>query len=223
MGDCERGGVSISQSFLRFPSSGMLMLDNTDVILVYPDFDLIDASGTYVRNIETPDYDYRNMILYLLCYPGPGAIIWKNYFDVTDSLNQYLKQVSGFECWPRLPLHGIFKRIPKILASSRIHDDSQSFKVVTYKHAMESVDALVRLLGAGKLRLEFPEHSDRSLASVYMLSFGWPLRSRFYVASIKNLCKAISLRPGLIANSTFWKVVVPAFLGKIYNREKYST
>lgn len=199
------------------------MLDNTDAILVYPDFDLIDASGEFIRKFETLDYDYRNMIMNLVCYPGPGPLFWKKYFDVTGGWNQDLQQVPDFEYWLRLSQHGDFKRMPKVLASSRIHDESQSFKVVTFERAMEPVDALVRLLDAGRLRLELPEHADRSLASAYLLSFRLLLRSRFYVASITNLCKAISLRPSLITKRAFWKVVAAAVFGKTYYRKKYAT
>jgi glycosyltransferase involved in cell wall biosynthesis len=199
------------------------MLGNTEAILVYPDFDLIDASGEFIRNFETPDYDYRNMILNLVCYPGPGALFWKKYFDVTGGWNRDLQQVPDFEYWLRLSQHGDFKRMPKILSSSRIHEDSQSFKVVTFERAMEPVSALVNLLDAGMLRLEMPDHPDKALASAHLLSFRLLLRSRFYVASIKNLYNALSLRPGLIVNSTFWKIAAAAALSRTYYRKKYST
>lgn len=196
--------------------------DNPDVILVYPDYELIDATGAFIRNRETLDYDYNNMIVNLVCYPGPGTLFRKECFDSLGGWNPGLRQVPDLEYWLRLSQSGEFKRVPKFLASSRIHGNSQSFMDVAFERAMEPVSAVKGLLDGGRLRLEKPDYADQSLASAYMLSFRLLLRSKFYAASIKNLCKALYLRPGLIARRAFWRRIAASVLGKIYYRKRFS-
>lgn len=197
--------------------------DNPDIILVYPDYELIDATGAFVRTHETLEYDYSNMIANLVCYPGPGALFRKECFDSAGGWATDLRQVPDMEYWFRLSQYGKFKRLPKVLASSRIHRNSQSFKDVSLECAMEPVTAVMRLIANGGVHLLDPAHANRSLASAYMLSFRLLLRSSYYMASLKSLCKALYLRPALILKGAFWRMVAVAVLGKAYYRIRCST
>ena len=201
--------ISDSVSFMR---------RNPDAILVYPDFDLIDAKGNFVREFRTLDFDYCNMVSNLVCYPGPGALFWKRSFDVAGGWNTNLRQIPDFEYWIRLSRYGDFKRMPKVTASSRVHEKSQSFRQISVERAMEPVHSITNLIEAGNIRPDQKECSNGSIAAAYLLSFRLLLRSNFYSAGIMSLYSAVTRRPDLILSTFFWRVVAGALLGKTFYR-----
>ena len=56
------------------------LLDSPDAILVYPDFDLIDASGNVFRQVQTEEFSIDRLEIDLVCQPGPGALFKKEIF-----------------------------------------------------------------------------------------------------------------------------------------------
>jgi len=203
--------------------SVFFMLKNPEIILSYPDFDLIDAKGNFVRKINTLDFDYCNMVLNLVCYPGPGALFWKRFFDVEGGWNPDLRQLPDLEYWIRLSQYGDFKRIPRVMASFRVHEKSQSFRPISVELAMEPVHSMANLIESGKIRLDLKECSNGSIASAHMLSFRLLFRSSIYSAGLMNLCKAIILRPELIISASFWRVIASALFGKSFYRTIFRT
>ena len=95
MGSGEIFGYLSSDDLLKphaISESVSFMLKNPEAILVYPDYDLIDATGKFIRRINTLDFDYGNMVLNLVCYPGPGALFWKRFFYIAGGWNAGLQQ-----------------------------------------------------------------------------------------------------------------------------------
>lgn len=199
------------------------MLDHPDAVLVYPDFELIDARGKRIREFRTPDYNAYDLTVDLVCQPGPGALFWKKYFDLIGGWNPDLKQIPDFEYWLRLSQCGDFKRLPRVRASSRIHEASQSFRVISIEHAMEPVNSVANLIRAGKLRFDSPNLSNWSMASAYLLSFRMLFRSGFACAGIRSLLNAVLLRPGLFARASVWKIVGSSMFGKSFYRALFKT
>jgi hypothetical protein len=60
------------------------------------------------------------------CIVGPGAFTRRKSFDLIGMRDPDFKYVADFEYWLRLGLYGPFARIPKTLASFRVHPDSVS-------------------------------------------------------------------------------------------------
>jgi glycosyltransferase involved in cell wall biosynthesis len=199
------------------------MLRNPEAILVYPDFELIDAKGKFIRKVETLEFDYCNMVQNLVCYPGPGALFWKRFYDVEGGWNPSLRQVPDFEYWVRLSQYGDFKRIPKLMASSRIHEKSQSFREISVALAMEPVRSMAILIESGKIRPDQKECARGSTAAAHLLSFRLLFRSGFYSRGILSLYNAVSIRPNLILSGFFWRVVVGSLLGKSFYRAIFRT
>jgi glycosyltransferase involved in cell wall biosynthesis len=197
--------------------------DHPEVVLVYPDFELIDATGRLVRILKTPDFDYKNMVVNLTCYPGPGAYFRKDLFLVTGGWNCKLRQIPDLEFWIRLSQHGEFERIPIVLASSRIHEASQSFRSVSMGRALEPVAIVNNLLNSDQLRLDEKGWAKASMASAQLLSFRLLWRSGFYSAAVQNLVRAIITRPASMARLAFWRTVVSALAGKAVYRLLFRT
>ena len=80
MGSGEIIGYLSSDDLLKSDAVSALvrcLLERPEVVLVYPDFELIDAMGKHIRNVSTPDYSYFDLAVNLVCHPGPGALFWR--------------------------------------------------------------------------------------------------------------------------------------------------
>jgi glycosyltransferase involved in cell wall biosynthesis len=194
------------------------LLANPGIVLVYPDFDLIDAGGRLIRTFTTPEFSYRDLVVDLVCQPGPGALFWKKHFDEAGGWHPGLRQIPDFEYWLRLSQYGDFRRVPKALACSRIHAASQSFRNVSIERAMEPVQCINTLVATGALRFPAAKLSRHALASAYLLSFRMLVRSGRWRAAAACLAPALRLRPGLVGRASAWRTVGGAVCGKAFYR-----
>ncbi|MHB1702463.1 MAG: glycosyltransferase, partial [Acidobacteriaceae bacterium] len=87
-----------------------------DVVLTYSDFYLVDPSSAVIRGVQTPDYNYKDMVTRLICPPGPGAFFRRSAFLAAGLWDVSLRQMPDFEYWLRLGQYGNFARIPEELA-----------------------------------------------------------------------------------------------------------
>jgi glycosyltransferase involved in cell wall biosynthesis len=92
-----------------------------DVLVVYPDWDIIDGEGQFVRHIDTFDYAYVDMLRYHHTYPGPGALFRRSVVDRIGGLDESYFVVSDYDFWLRAGLLGPFRRCPRTLARYRQH------------------------------------------------------------------------------------------------------
>lgn len=96
------------------------------LLVVYPDWRMIDRSSNRVKDVRAPDYDYLNMVRWQKCLLGPGALIHRRAFSLESARDPSFRYVGDFEYWLRLGLHGPFARIPATLATHRVHPGSAS-------------------------------------------------------------------------------------------------
>src|SRR4030042_2179717 len=109
------GAVSTAVAFMQA---------HPDILVAYPDWDLIGPDSKVVRHMEVREYDYLYMIRRHYCTPGPGAFIRRKEFELTEMRDPEFKYVGDFEYWLRLGLYGKFARIPNTLATWRMHSDA---------------------------------------------------------------------------------------------------
>ena len=120
-------------------SSLINRIRNTDYVVAYPDFELIDSNGRHIRNIETEDFNLNRLTIDLVCQPGPGALFHRKIFESLGGWREDLSQVADFEFWLRAAKFGNFLRVPEVLASFRIHGGSGSFRKVRENNSDEIV------------------------------------------------------------------------------------
>ncbi len=97
-----------------------------DIMVAYPDWDYIGPTSEVTGHIQVREYDYLYMLKRHYCTPGPGAFIRRKAFELTEMRDPEFKYVADLEYWLRLGLYGKFARIPKTLATFRVHPDSAS-------------------------------------------------------------------------------------------------
>ena len=100
------------------------MQAHPDVLVAYPDWNMIGPDSKFIRHMQVLEYDYLHMLKLHHCTPGPGAFIRRKAFELTGMRNTEFKYVADFEYWLRLGLYGKFARTPKTLATWRTHPGS---------------------------------------------------------------------------------------------------
>ena len=198
------------------------LLNNTGTVLVYADFELIDAGGNHIRNVSSCDYSEFDLAVNLICQPGPGAFFWKKYFDLIGGWDERLRQIPDFEYWLRLSHCGEFKRIQKILSSSRLHEASQTFNVLSVERAMEPV-GVVNEYYSTSAKPDLKRWSNKARGNSRLLAARMLFRSKNNWLGFKQLIASFCLSPSLLASSTLWRVLLSAAVGKLFYRSFYET
>ena len=135
---------------------------------VYPDWRMIDSQGRYVRNVIVDEYDEDLLIGLNKTLPGPGAVFRKDLALQINGRSTNWKYVGDFDFWLRLSLLGEFKRIPKVLAQWRGHENSASIKFRNLSMANERIDVILKFLTDNpKLQVKYRE---KALGNAYYLA-----------------------------------------------------
>jgi glycosyltransferase involved in cell wall biosynthesis len=97
---------------------------NPDVLVIYPDWDMIDDKGDLIQHITTYDYSYRDMVRWHHCVPGPGTFFRRAIVTELGGRDPAFRYAADLDFWLRAGLLGPFKRLPKTLARYRWHAGS---------------------------------------------------------------------------------------------------
>jgi len=112
------------------------MNKNQEVIVGYPDWDMIDEKGKILKTKQVREGDMIEMIVLHRCNPGPGAVIRKsalpNIYNLRDSRFVF---ISDLVAWWNLAFYGKFARIPHNIATWRNHTGT-----LTFNMSLEAVD-----------------------------------------------------------------------------------
>ncbi len=103
-----------------------VFLERPDVLVVYPDWSMIDAGSKAMRTVRVPDYDYALMVRRFRCIVGPGAFMRRRAVEAVGGRDSGYRFVADFDFWLRMGLLGSFARIPRVVATFRVHPDSSS-------------------------------------------------------------------------------------------------
>jgi len=144
-----------------------LMLARPDVLLVYPDWLMIDEEGKTIRHTQAPDYDYLTMLRWYYCIPGPGAFFRREAFELEGMFNPQYRYIFDFDYWLRLGLHGPFARIPKTLATWRWHDDGASLAHRGLSMAQEHISLIESIYS----RSDLPPGAERVRARAFSSAY----------------------------------------------------
>jgi hypothetical protein len=124
-----------------------VFLERPDVLVAYPDWLTIDAESKAVRTIQVPDFDYTFMVRRFRCIVGPGAFMRRSAVERVGGRDGRYRYVADFDFWLRLGLLGPFARIPRVLATFRVHQDSASVAQRGQAMAEEHVELARQFFG----------------------------------------------------------------------------
>lgn len=143
---------------------------NPQVIVAYPDWEMINAQGKKIQHVKTFPYSYANMLRWHHCFPGPGTFIRRSVIKALKGRDPQFKYVSDFDFWLRGGLIGPFARIPKTLALYRFHPSSATVSSAGRAMADEHIKLVKKIYALPNLTDEAKKLKREALSSAYYIA-----------------------------------------------------
>src|SRR6185503_11118019 len=70
---------------------------NRELVVVYPDWEMIDAAGEHMETIHTFEYRYVDMLRWHHCMPGPGAFFRSSLVDRIGGRDPQFRYIADFD------------------------------------------------------------------------------------------------------------------------------
>ena len=134
-----------------FTLSKNIFENNQEVVVTYPDWNLIDIFGKVQKEVRTSEFSLYVLLGLNKCIPGPGTIFRASHAKLIGGRNIELKFGSDYDFWLRLSRFGDFERIPSVLAQWRMHPNSTSIRSRGPAMAKERVSIISDFLTAVKV------------------------------------------------------------------------
>lgn len=144
-----------------------VMTENPKLLVVYPDWKMIDQNDKVTGEIRVPDYNYLNMLRWHYCMPGPGAFFRKSLVKKIGGRDPQFRYVGDFDFWLRAGLEGQFARIPKFLATFRMHPGSASVGEKGELMAEENIRVIEKIYRFPNLPKNIIKIQNEALSSAY--------------------------------------------------------
>lgn len=170
------------------------MIENPSVGVVYPDWNMIDTHGNIVKHIKTFDYSYIDMLRWHHCMPGPGTFFRKEVVKVLKGRDPQFRYVSDFDFWLRAGLITEFARLPKTLATFRVHSDSASISQTGERMAEEHIQLVNKIFNLPNLSRDALEAKKEAYSSAYYIA-GCVCDTNHFAVRKRYLRKAFVLYP----------------------------
>ena len=178
---------------------------NPKIVCVYPNYNLIDKNGKFIKKVIIPQYDKKNMLEDLFCFPGPGAFFYKSHFMILKGWDRSFSQIPDLEFWIRLSKYGKFKGIDNVHASFRIHEQSGSVKKISFRKSIETIILAKKLMGEGF-------NSRKINSNAHMIAAFHNLKSNRFLIGIKFILISIISWPKILMSLYTYKLIFKGFL-----------
>lgn len=187
------------------------LLDRPEASMAYCDYCLIDVHGKKFRTIFTEEFSESRLKVDLICQAGPGALFRRDLFCSIGGWSSNLHQFPDFEFWLRMSQFGPFVRIPSILASHRVHEDSASFRAVSPQRSMEIVD-IMKDYWIGQHGTDV----NRSIATAHLVAARSHGQSGRFIKSVTQWVAALVRHPSLLLSGRSWRFLVSAMFRRAF-------
>jgi glycosyltransferase involved in cell wall biosynthesis len=185
-----------------------------DAVVAYCDWMMIDKSGREICVRTTRDFSDRLLYDDFVCLPGPGAVIRKSALLRDYLRDANYKFISDYEAWLFLLTQGRFLRVPRVLATWRMHAGGATAQANGLKISSEIVrlssavaELPVQLMPSGR---RISTRSMRSHALYYAALQGLHGRG---VPSKRHRVKSLLIKPWpSIGRNRQHRSVLAAFL-----------
>ncbi len=128
--------------------------ENPKTIGVYSDWIKINEKGKEIEKMVLPDYSLSNMLKMHNMTPGPATFFRKEAVKKLKKRDDNFRYVSDFDFILRAALLGDFKRIPKFLATFRIHPGAATLKNKGLKMSLEHIRLINKVFSMSGLPKE---------------------------------------------------------------------
>jgi glycosyltransferase involved in cell wall biosynthesis len=185
-------------------SQAVALLDSEpDVVMVYPDCDLIDPFSQIIRHSVGRETIYEELVVKQECYIGPGAFFRRSAYEQAGGWDEQLRVAPDREFWMRLGLLGKITMIPQVLAHYRMHPQSISYFHSTVEDSLEYVAVMEKYFGRRDLPAYILAKRDEAFCWAYVVG------ARIHVRGGRFLT---ALRWIKIAQSLYRLLVFPVYI-----------
>jgi glycosyltransferase involved in cell wall biosynthesis len=161
-----------------------ILIENSSIVAIYPDWKIIDESGNTLRYKILPDFTDDLFIGHCKCLPGPGTLFRKDKALQIGGRRAGWKFVGDYDFWLRLSRVGKIVRLPGVLAQWRENQYSTSITQRDNRMAVERIKVIENFL----LENSVPKDLHRkALGNAYYLA----ARLAFFDPNIKGRSLAI--------------------------------
>jgi hypothetical protein len=190
----------------------------SDIVAIYPDFELIDDNSNCIRRVAAPDFDRQHLMLDLVCQPGPGALFRRSAWEKAGGWNPELRQNPDLDFWMRLALNGDFLRVPKVLAAFRVHEASQTYRRADATRAQEPVVITSQFFARTDLPEWLRRDEGHARSSAYLASAQLHLHAGRPVSAVKAVLAALGRCPSRVFSVRTARMLANALVGRIAHR-----
>jgi glycosyltransferase involved in cell wall biosynthesis len=167
---------------------------DSNLVAIYPDWNMIGPLGEVLKTIKVPDYSDELLIGRCITLPGPGVIFRKSAALKIGGRRKKWTFVGDYDFWLRLSRIGELRHRPEVLAQWRYHPGSTSVNKRGPKMASERIAVVEEFLSEFPINIKI---SRMALGSAYFMA----ARLVFFNSEVpgkKYLIKAFQKRKGWV-------------------------
>jgi len=176
-------------------------LGHPQIIVAYPDWNMIDDKGRLIRKVITQKYDFVEMVRTFYCVPGPGTFFRRKVVDKLKGRDEKFRYVADYDFWLRAGFLGPFGRIPKTLATFRVHQDSASVSHRGLRMAKENIELIRKIYNLPHLPKNILAIRKEAFSNAYLVAWlmcgdGYQFQKDIYY--LQSLIYRLSYFPGYV-------------------------
>ena len=183
-----------------FESSRTILDKNLDVVLTYPDWQIIDYQNKVIRTKHQREFSIIEFFGHSNCLVGPGGIFRTQTALKIGGWNSDYRFVPDYDFWLRLLAFGKFVHVPKVQAAWRNHQGSISIKF----RGKEMADERIRVIEDHIFRNQSLDIKLINIARAF--AYQNAARLSYFTNAVKGrqlLWKSFLLYPKIIVKQDF--------------------
>lgn len=185
-----------------------MMQTDPALLVVYPDWVVIDATSNEIERTIAHDYDYLTMLRTHYCNPGPGAVIRRKAYTLEGGRDPQFTYVGDYDYWLRVGLHGPFARLPGYFATFRVHPGSATQSQRGLAMANEHITMLDQLFSRDDLSDEVRAIRDAAYASAYFIAATILFANDQHQAARAYYLTALKTHPGALMQRSWGEKLI---------------
>jgi glycosyltransferase involved in cell wall biosynthesis len=147
-----------------FKEAAVILDANPSIVVVYPDWCIVDIEGNTIRKIPTKEFSYEELVGNFNCLVGPGGVFRTDIAREVGGWDSSIRYVPDYKFWLEMSTRGSFQRIPNYLAVWRTHGESLSIEGRSLQMAEERINVIKDFL---KRYPQETKLSARALSNAY--------------------------------------------------------
>jgi glycosyltransferase involved in cell wall biosynthesis len=188
------------------------LMASEEAVLAYPNYEVINKVGTRIGTVTVEEFDFERLTVDLICTIGPGALFIREAFEKAGGWDFRFRQVPDIDFWFRLIKFGKFIKVDQILASSRLHEASATYRRMSFRRSVEIVVSVKKLWNG----VDDPVRRQKALGKAHLVSGRNNLQSGRVKVGLSFITSAALIEPSLLLTRSFWYTLVQGFRTNLY-------